>query len=167
MSGLGEVRILVVDDNAQMREIMAAVLTAAGVRRLTFAPDAKTGLERLRSLQVDVIYVDYEMPRMNGLDFIAAVRALPGDQGMTPIIMLTGHADVAHLNAARDRGVNEFLAKPVTARNILARLESVIYRPRNFVKCTTYFGPDRRRRAHPNYSGPLRRSEDNPAMLEL
>ena len=73
----------------------------------------------------------------------------------------------ARLNAARDRGVNEFLAKPVTARDILKRLESVILRPRPYVAAADFFGPDQRRRSPVGYTGPLRRVVDQAGVLEL
>lgn len=97
---------------------------------------------------------------MNGLDFALAVRRLSLPARFTPIIMLTGHSDRIRLNAARDRGVTEFLCKPVTARTILTRLNAVIMQPRPFVNATTYFGPDRRRKQGPGYRGPLRRQSD-------
>ena len=71
------------------------------------------------------------------------------------------------LNAARDRGVNEFLAKPVTATNIVMRLNAVIFRPRSYVQCDDFFGPDRRRRVMPDYAGPRRRAADRADFLEL
>lgn len=165
--GLGALRILVVDDNEQMRTIIGTVLAAVGVRRLYYATDGRHGLDQLMREPVDVAYVDYEMPVMNGLDFISRVRALPGEARYLPIIMLTGHSDLPRLNAARDRGVNEFLAKPVTARDILKRLEAVIIRPRPYVAAEDFFGPDRRRRSPAGYGGPLRRAADQAGVLEL
>ncbi|MFN3523831.1 MAG: response regulator [Phenylobacterium sp.] len=167
MSGLGALRILIIDDNAQMRTIIGTALSAAGVRDLHYAATGRQGLEQLAGLPIDVVYVDYEMPGMNGLDFLSAARRLPGDKRYTPVIMLTGHSDLPRLNAARDRGVNEFLAKPVTARNILLRLNAVIYHPRDFIDAPGYFGPDRRRRADLNYRGPRRRRADAREMVEL
>jgi CheY-like chemotaxis protein len=164
---LDRLRILVVDDNAQMRTIIGTVLAAAGIRQLYYAPTGQKGLESLQLGAVDVVFVDYEMPSMNGLDFLSAVRSLPGDKKYVPIIMLTGHSDMLRLNAARDRGVNEFLAKPVTARNILLRLGRVIDHPRDFVECAAYVGPDRRRRQVDGYGGPFRRRSDASARVEL
>lgn len=165
--GLRALSILVVDDNEQMRTIIGTVLSAAGVGRLYYAADGRAGLDSLATYDIDVAYVDYEMPVMNGLDFIARARAQGGERRLTPIIMLTGHSDMVRLSAARDRGVNEFLAKPVTARNILLRLESVIMRPRPYIDAPDFFGPDRRRRQIPGYRGPLRRAADNEGVLEL
>jgi len=164
--GLRALSILVVDDNQQMRTIIGTVLAAAGVGRIYYAADGRAGLESLARHEIDVVYADYEMPTMNGLDFIARVRAQGGEDRLTPIIMLTGHSDMLRLSAARDRGVNEFLAKPVTARNILLRLEAVIMHPRPYIQAPDFFGPDRRRRQSPDYHGPRRRASDED-VLEL
>ena len=167
MAGLDALRLLVIDDNAQMRTIIGTVLAAAGVRHLHYASEGRRGLEAIASFNPDVCYVDYEMPVMNGLEFISAVRSLTSTDRFLPIIMLTGHSDLPRLHAARDRGVTEFLGKPVSATAILSRLNAVIVRPREFVKSPTYFGPDRRRNRSSDYSGPMRRSSDNADILEL
>lgn len=159
-SGLGALRILVIDDNPQMRTIVGTVLSAAGVGRLFYAQNGREGLAALTAYEPDITFVDYEMPQMNGLDFISGVRSLPSDLKMTPLIMLTGHSDSSRLRAARDRGVNEFLAKPVAAKTILSRLQAVIAHPRPFILTNTYFGPDRRRRNDPDYAGPKQRAGD-------
>ncbi len=160
-SGLAALRILVIDDNPQMRTIVGTVLSAAGVGRIFYAPNGREGLSALMTHQPDVTFVDYEMPELNGLDFITRVRALDSDLRMTALIMLTGHSDGPRLRAARDRGVTEFLAKPVAARTILARLQSVILHPRPFILSGNYFGPDRRRRNAEDYAGPRRRASDS------
>jgi DNA-binding response OmpR family regulator len=78
-----------------------------------------------------------------------------------PIIMITGHTERYRVEAARDAGVTEFLAKPVTAHNLFARITEILERPRAFVRCDRYFGPDRRRHHEiENYTGPWRRAED-------
>jgi response regulator RpfG family c-di-GMP phosphodiesterase len=70
--------------------------------------------------------------------------------------MVTGHAERPLLERARDAGVHEFLAKPVSASMLYARLQRVIENPPPFVRSDTYFGPDRRRRAVA-FTGPDRR----------
>lgn len=166
-SGLAAFNILIIDDNAQMRTIVGTVLAAAGVRNLHYAQDGRQGLELLAQRAIDVVFVDLEMPVMNGLAFIQAARGLAGPRRRTPIIMLTGHCDGPSVVRARDYGVDEFLGKPVTAKSILSRLEAVIFRPRSFVVAPGYVGPDRRRRALAGYSGPRRRQTDLAPVLEL
>jgi two-component system chemotaxis response regulator CheY len=159
-TGLAALRLLVIDDNKQMCTIIGTVLSAAGVRHLHYAPDGRAGLGVIAAYDVDVVYVDQEMPVMNGLAFIAAVRALDTPARYMPIIMITGHSDRTRLDAARDHGVTEFLCKPVTANAILARLNAVIMSPRPFVMAPAFFGPDRRRTRGRDYVGPRRRTAD-------
>jgi two-component system, chemotaxis family, chemotaxis protein CheY len=59
--------------------------------------------------------------------------------------------------AARDAGVTEFLAKPLSAKALYQRVLNVVANPRPFIKTKTYFGPDRRRNVKENYNGPERR----------
>lgn len=154
---LRSLRVLIVDDNSQMRTILGSVLNGAGVAHIHYAPTGAEGLKAVMSTPIDVAYVDYDMPGVNGLEFISEVRGSERDFRMLPIIMVTGHSDMARLTAARDRGVTEFLRKPVTAKSILDRLNSVVFHPRPFAKSQTFFGPDRRRKRSTPYAGVERR----------
>ncbi len=167
MSELARLSLLIVDDNPQMRTILGSVLLAIGVRDIAYAPNGRAGLDMVQTASFDIIFADYEMPVMNGLDFIRGVRAEPGERRFTPVIMLTGHSDLRHILAARDAGMTEFLGKPVTARDILDKLKAVIQRPRPFIEATSYFGPDRRRRHDAAYVGPKRRQADLRPTHEL
>ena len=74
-----------------------------------------------------------------------------------PIIMLTGHSEKKRVIAARDAGITEFMAKPISAKALYQRILNVVANPRPFIKTKTYFGPDRRRNVNSNYVGPERR----------
>jgi DNA-binding response OmpR family regulator len=71
--------------------------------------------------------------------------------------MLTGHSEKKRVVAARDAGVTEFLAKPISAKALYQRILNVVANPRPFIKTKNYFGPDRRRNTNTNYVGPERR----------
>jgi two-component system chemotaxis response regulator CheY len=167
LEGLAALRILVIDDNEQMRTIVGTVLAAAGIRQLYYAADGRRGLDVISEVGIDAVYVDQEMPVMSGLDFIAAVRGLQSQDRYMPIIMLTGHSERRRAEQARDRGVTEFLCKPVTANTIVGRLNTIIMNPRPFVFSDHYFGPDRRRHRLAGYRGPLRRSMDRMGALAV
>jgi DNA-binding response OmpR family regulator len=74
-----------------------------------------------------------------------------------PIIMLTGHSEKKRVVSARDAGVTEFLAKPISAKSLYERILNVVANPRPFIRSKTYFGPDRRRNINQNYVGAERR----------
>ena len=114
----------------------------------------------------DIIFVDWVMSGMSGVELAQKIRSAPDSPNpFLPIIMLTGHTSIERVNLARDAGVNEFLAKPVSAKAILNRLVSVIEHPRPFVRTKSYFGPCRRRREGA-YTGPERRhTEIDPKTI--
>jgi PleD family two-component response regulator len=106
------------------------------------------------------------MAPVDGVEFARMIRGLPDNvMSMVPIIMITGQLTLARINEARNAGVNEFVAKPITARAIVERLFQIIQHPRPFVRTDSYFGPDRRRKQDPDYQGPKRRSTDGPRPL--
>jgi two-component system chemotaxis response regulator CheY len=155
-------KVLVVDDNQHMRTLVSAVLEAFGIKSVFEAPNAEDAWEAMRLNTCDIIFCDWVMPGMNGLEFAEKIRSAPDSPNpFVPIVMLTGHTSIERVNAARDAGVNEFLAKPVSSKAILNRLVAVIEHPRPFVRTKVYFGPCRRRRRDGAYHGPERRAESN------
>jgi DNA-binding response OmpR family regulator len=102
---------------------------------------------------------------LDGVEFTRMVRNAPDSRNpYLPIIMMTGHSERYRVMDARDAGVTEFVAKPLTAKAVLERIHAVIYRPRPFVRTAEYFGPDRRRKDDPGFAGPWRRSTDPGAQ---
>jgi two-component system, chemotaxis family, chemotaxis protein CheY len=71
--------------------------------------------------------------------------------------MLTGHSEKNRVLRARDAGITEFLAKPISATALYERILTLVANPRPFIRTKSYFGPDRRRNAGVNYLGPERR----------
>ena len=113
---------------------------------------------------IDVAFVDWEMPPDSGLDFVKRIRlAEDSPNPYVPIIMLTGNNEKGHVMAARDAGIHEFLAKPVSPRSVYGRLLSVLHSPRPFVRVGGYFGPDRRRRDTGFEGGDKREADRKPA----
>jgi len=154
-------KILLVDDNHHMRVLLSEILRAIGVRQVFEANDGAEGLQLMRTHQIDIIMTDLAMQPLDGIDFVRLLRnSADSPNPMAPVIMITGHSTHKRVNEARDVGVTEFLSKPVTAKGVLERIGRVVDSPRPFVRTNTYFGPDRRRKADPNYSGPYRRATD-------
>ena len=146
-TGLERLDVLVVDDNRHMRELMKVILDGLGVGSIRAVATAEAGLAEVAMKPPDIIFVDWMMEPIDGMGFVARVRSDEASPArFVPIIMITGHTEASRVAAARDGGVTEFLAKPVSARQIAQRLESVIHNPRPFVRTRMYFGPDRRRR---------------------
>lgn len=155
-------KILLVDDNQYMRVLLAEILRALGVHHILEANDGAQGLQMMRDHPVDVVMTDLSMQPLDGIDFVRMIRTSPDSANpMIPVIMITGHSTFARVNEARDAGVSEFMAKPLTARAVVERLHQAVEYPRTFVRTDSYFGPDRRRRTDAHYKGPWRRASDN------
>ncbi|ESQ90442.1 chemotaxis protein CheY [Asticcacaulis benevestitus DSM 16100 = ATCC BAA-896] len=153
--------VLVVDDNHYMRVIVGTMLRSIGITQIREASDGIDALEIVRDWRPDVIILDLMMEQLDGIEFTKLVRrGTDSPNPYVPIIMMTGHTDRRRVIEARDAGVNEFVAKPLTARALIDRMRSVINNERGWVKSANYVGPDRRRRANPNYKGPFRRVAD-------
>lgn len=76
------------------------------------------------NLPVDIVLVDWTMPEMNGLAFLAAVRADPG-LAKTPVLLVTGDGNPAQLAQARETGADGVLVKPVTNRILMDKIKSL------------------------------------------
>jgi len=159
--GFGNLKALIVEDNAHMRSLLRALLNAIGIKDIAEATHGGTALEILRERKCDLVLTDLAMKPVDGLEFTRQVRNSERSLNpFVPIIMITGHTEKHRVEAARDAGVTEFLAKPITAANLFARIAEIVERPRAFVRCDSYFGPDRRRRTIEDYAGPWRRADD-------
>jgi CheY-like chemotaxis protein len=146
-----------------MRVLLAEILKAVGVRQIYEANDGAQGLQMMKNHSIDIIMTDLSMQPLDGIDFVRLLRRSPDSPNqMCPVIMITGHSTMSRVLEARNAGVNEFLAKPLTARGVVERISQVVDHPRPFVKTADYFGPDRRRRADPSFQGPFRREGDAP-----
>jgi len=110
--------ILIVDDSGTMRKIIMRSIRQAGYKVDAFkeAGDGVQGLEELDGGPVDLILSDVNMPNMNGLDFVKAVRSKFGNT--MPIVMITTEGSDEVVNEARASGANGYLKKPFTPEKI-------------------------------------------------
>jgi two-component system chemotaxis response regulator CheY len=154
---------IVLDDNPQMRSILRSILNAMGLRSVAEFSDAISARNYLQGHHVDVAVLDLVLGSdMDGLELASTIRHDPMIINPTmPIILVTGYANVAVIDQAINVGVDELVTKPLRARDLIARVEKAILRPRSYIRTPSgYFGPDRRRRADPRYEGPERRHVD-------
>lgn len=119
--------------------------------------DGEHAIAKVRDFNIDLIIADWVMEPTDGLHLVKWVRTSPDSpDNFLPIIMVTGHTEKARITTARDAGINEFMAKPVSAKALYRRMVSVIEHPRQFVRTKNYFGPERRRKVE-KFSGEDRR----------
>lgn len=154
------ISIMVVDDNAFMRKLIVSTLYALGISSIVALPSAKAAIKSLKLSRtnpieagiatIDIILSDFVMPEFDGSLFLRWIRTdKQAPDRFVPFVMVSGAADQAVVEAARDAGVTEFLAKPFSAKTMADRVLEVIRNPRQYVLAPGYFGPDRRRQDRP------------------
>ncbi len=117
-------RLLVVDDEASVRDALALVLDLSGFEVAT----AADGREAIRTLAVDspdVVILDVLMPGLDGLEVCRRMRAV-GDR--TPVLMLTARTEVSERVAGLEAGADDYLAKPFAREELIARLRALLRR---------------------------------------
>jgi two-component system chemotaxis response regulator CheY len=145
---VSELTVLIVDDEASMRKVTRALLQSIGIYDIYEASDGTRGLDLICIRAPDIVILDWEMPSPNGPEFMRTVRS-PGKfpQPDVPIIMLTGYSERSRVVEAVRLGVNEYLLKPVSSTALLARIVSILIKPRRMMRRGDFYGPEPRKLA--------------------
>lgn len=122
-----DLSILVVDDFPTMRRIIRSLLGELGFTRLLEAEDGIQALDLLRNNHVDFIISDWNMPRMQGIDLLRAIRSDP-EIGTTPVLMVTAEAKREQILLAAQAGVNGYIVKPFTAVTLKEKMDLIFGR---------------------------------------
>jgi two-component system chemotaxis response regulator CheY len=117
-------RILTVDDSASVRQMVSFTLRSAGYD-LSEAVDGKDGLGKVSSGKFDLIVTDLNMPNMDGIEMITAIRKLPG-YAFIPILMLTTESQAEKKDAGRKAGATGWIVKPFNTDQLLAVVHRLV-----------------------------------------
>ena len=118
------IKTLIVDDQQTMRSLIRTSLHALGITQTREAPDGEEGLRSLISQPCNLVITDFNMPKLDGLGLLRAIRA-HGPTSKVAVIMLTGRADRALVQRAVQFGVNNYLVKPFTTQTLKEKIEAV------------------------------------------
>ncbi len=157
---LEHLHILVVDDSRSMRNLIVEILREMGAGRVSYATDGANAMKMMEPsakrgqfdevLSFDIIISDWMMEPVSGIELLKWIREHKDESiKYMPFIMLTGYSDQKRIFEARDNGMTEFLAKPISVKSLTDHLLVVIDRPRKFIVSDKFVGPDRRRRVTP------------------
>lgn len=120
-------RVLVVDDNRHMRTLIKSLFYAMGCKLITECSEGSEALEEMKTRHIDLIICDWAMKPIDGLELLKMIRTAPDSPNPdVPLIMLTGHTERERVIDARDAGVTEFLAKPISAEKLYSRVMSAL-----------------------------------------
>jgi two-component system chemotaxis response regulator CheY len=117
-------RVLIVDDSSTMRRIIANTLKKIGYDDVVEAGDGAEGLRYLSSGKADMVLTDWNMPEMDGREFVRALRNQPAT-ARTPVLMITTHAAREDVVMALQAGVNDYLVKPFTPETLKEKIEGL------------------------------------------
>src|SRR5215218_10372916 len=117
------VRVLIIDDDVRLHELLASYLDQNGIH-VTVAADGKKGLAALDGGVFDAVLLDVMMPGMDGLEVCKRIRA----RSNIPVLMLTARGDETDRVVGLELGADDYIAKPFSPRELLARLRAVLRR---------------------------------------
>lgn len=124
MPAAASVKVMVIDDQQTMRSLVRNGLREIGMTDIREASDGEDGLRQLLASPVNLVISDYNMPKLDGLNLLRAVRAAPQLKSVG-FIMLTGRADGDLVKRAVQFGVNNYLVKPFTVATLRQKIEDV------------------------------------------
>lgn len=153
-SDLQKLSVLIADQNPHTQSIVMTLLKGIGVRNIHLASNATNAFATLQNKQIDIIIIDHVLATLDGIEFCRQVRQDKNSPNVfVPIIMLTSNTGHQFVMRARDAGVTEFLSKPVSAKVLNDRINTIKNNPRPFACSPQFFGPDRRRSDTEEFNG--------------
>ncbi|GAA0530474.1 two-component system chemotaxis response regulator CheY [Rhizomicrobium palustre] len=124
MPSPNKIKAVVVDDQLTMRTLVRSCLQQIGLTDIREFPKAPEALAAMKAAPAHIIFSDFNMPEMDGLEFLRSVRADPAIKG-TGFILLTGRADADLVKRAAQFGANNYLVKPFTVAILKQKLEQI------------------------------------------
>jgi two-component system chemotaxis response regulator CheY len=126
-----QLRALVIDDSGVMRKMVMKSLTEAKLAEFEFieAEDGQIGLDKLKANEIDIAFIDWNMPNMNGIDFVKQVRKdeKANDSDEMPLVMVTSEKTMGKVQEALDEaGADGFISKPFTVDEMKVKLKKHI-----------------------------------------
>ena len=115
-----QMKVLVADDSGVMRKIIVRALNGCGMTDIVEAKDGKEGWNLFQAEQIDCVLTDWNMPEMNGLELLKAIR---GSGSEVPVIMITTEGEKAKVLEAIHAGVTDYLCKPFEQEDLMAKLD--------------------------------------------
>lgn len=154
---LHNLSILVLEKHLLVRKLLTDVFSEFGVPTVQSTPDPEIAWEMFMQFSADLILCDWTQD-LDGMEFLTRVRQHEDSPDpFVPVVICTANTRYTHVCTARDKGMTEFLAKPVSAHTIYSRVCAVVENHRPFIRVSDFFGPDRRRHMNESFGGIERR----------
>lgn len=117
--------VLIVDDYQSMRRMLADILRHAGFKSFYYAEDGEIALKRMREAPIDLVFLDWDMPNMTGLECLEKMREEPQWKDI-PVVMVTAEAEKEQVMQAIKSGVSQYIVKPYTPQTVYKKIQDVL-----------------------------------------
>ena len=155
---LMQVSVLVLEKHLLIRKLLTDVFNVFGAPTIQSTPDPEVAWDMFQQFPVDIILCDWT-EGLNGMKFLTRVRQdEDSSDSFVPVVICTANTEYRHVCTARDNGMTEFLAKPISAHRLYSRICALVENHRPFIRVPDFFGPDRRRRLGVEHAGADRRN---------
>lgn len=163
---LSKLNALIVDADDYAVEMLARIMRGFGLKNQSSAHTGEAALRAILERNPDLALVESRLPDMSGAEVIKRIRRHENPLiRQMPLIIVTGHAVAANIEAARNSGANIVIKKPVSASVLFDRIVWAASTDRHFIETETYVGPDRRVKFLGPPNGVGRRSTDLSAEI--
>lgn len=120
-----QLRVMVVDDMSTSRGLITNALDSFGIQNVSSAADGPTSLQKIAASPVHLVISDYNMPGMDGLQLLHALRSHAGTRGVG-FLLITGRADREIIDMGKKLGMNNFLKKPFEPAGLRSAIEAIV-----------------------------------------
>jgi len=145
MNEFKDIRTLIVDPAGHSKNLLRSLLTTLNVSQAVAVANTDEALACLRQEHFSIVFCDELVGPLDPYGFLMALRRDLVTRDVTvPVVLVSAAAEFSKITAARDAGMNDVIAKPVSAGTIERKLRSLLLAPRSFVTVKGFVGPDRR-----------------------
>ena len=163
-----QVRILLLDDHNTGSSILIQIVRAFGANKITHCTSIADAQTHIQENEFHLVLINSNLKEAGVYDFVHWLRRYDVPPNcFASVVLIAGHTPRSSVERARDSGANVVMAKPVSPMSVLERLIWTAREKRNYVKCGSYVGPDRRfQNLGPPSGLPGRRLDDQPSSAE-
>jgi len=152
-----QLNILVLEKHVLLRQLLTDVFNEFGVATTISTSDPDKAYRMFQKFPPDIVLTDWSYD-LDGLGFVRKIRNNDDSPNpFVPIVVISANTTVQHLTIARDMGMTAYITKPITAKFLYSRVVGIIEDSRAYIRNSTFFGPDRRRRSADDFAGTERR----------
>lgn len=141
---LKRLNAVVIDDSPFMLRLLKMILKSMGMNDVLCFRDPTTALYEIKARQPHLVITDMLMPRLDGARLTRLMREESAPVCFTPVLVLSGFTDKAHVLQASNAGAHYVLTKPISVEALHRRVVNLIEDRRPFVRTPAYIGPERR-----------------------